>query len=174
MKSAVMVAALALFVILTAGLTGCASGQAQETVNVAQAVVLPLVDEPDPAMALSKIYEDITIPEVQYAADSDLLDRFLLDPALLDDYEVNFTNGRYGIANVFILKPAQGENTKVRDALERIKLNIIKECERYDIYNASEIAQSAPIFEQNGYLIMLMVEDLNTARTIIDQYIPKT
>lgn len=155
-------------------LSACASSAQQETVNAAQAVVIPLVDAPDPAMALSKIYENIGVPEVHYAADSDLKERFMIDTALLEDYEVNYTTGRYGLANVFILKPVSDNMVKVRDALENVKLSCIKDYSHYDIYNASQIAQDATIFEQNGYIIMLMVENQEEARMIIDQYIPKT
>lgn len=62
---------------------------------------------------------------------------------------------------------------KVRDALEQVKLNRAKEFENYDVYDAHQIAQDAVIYEQGGYLIMLMLADTDAARDVIDQYIPK-
>ena len=92
-------------------------------------------------------------------------------------YTVWYTSGLYGIADVFILKPLPGAGEQelaiLREQLEQVKLNLSREVENYDIYNAYQIVQEAPIFEQGGYLIMLMVEDTDAARRAIDQYIPK-
>ena len=54
-----------------------------------------------------------------------------------------------------------------------MKLNRAKEFENYDVYDAHQIAQDAVIYEQGGYLIMLMLADTDAARDVIDQYIPK-
>ena len=88
-----------------------------------------------------------------------------------------YTSGLYGIADVFILQPPSDSDAQdlaiLREQLEQVRLNISREVENYDIYNAYQIVQEAPVFEQGGYLIMLMVEDTDAARQIIDQYIPK-
>ena len=50
----------------------------------------------------------------------------------------------------------------------------IREFTDYDIYNSTEISENALIFNQGGYIIMLMLEDNQAARTIIEEYIPNT
>lgn len=79
------------------------------------------------------------------------------------------------MADVFILKPSSPDDApKVREMLESVKLSRIKEFENYDVYDSYQIAQDAQIFEQGGYIIMLTLADTEGARSIIDQYIPRT
>ena len=63
--------------------------------------------------------------------------------------------------------------TKAMELVASSKLNRAKEFENYDVYDAHQIAQDAVIYEQGGYLIMLMLADTDAARDVIDQYIPK-
>lgn len=145
------------------------------TITTASAVILdPLVTEADPKTAMEKIYESVHVEDIAEADARELSRRFSIDTSLIDDFAVRYASGKYGIANVFILKPKADEDmSKLRDQLEQIKLSIVRECEHYDIYNSHQIAQDAPIFEQGGYLIMLMLADNDAARNVIDLYIPK-
>ena len=59
-------------------------------------------------------------------------------------------------------------------ALRERRDDRIREFENYDVYNSSAIAQGALIFERGGYVVMLMLEDNNSARAIIEKYIPET
>lgn len=43
----------------------------------------------------------------------------------------------------------------------------------YDVYNSSAIAENAVIFERGGYVVMLMLEDNDSARRIVERYIPE-
>lgn len=133
----------------------------------------PLVETADPETAIEKIYEAVDVRGVSDAGNDDLEDKFFIDTSLLDSYWVRFSSGDFGLADVFILKPSEGGEPKVRDMLEQVKLNRAKEFENYDVYDARRIAQDAVIYEQGGYLIMLMLEDTDAARAVIDQYIPK-
>ena len=45
--------------------------------------------------------------------------------------------------------------------------------DRYDVYNSASIAENALIFERGGYVVMLMLEDNDSARSIIEKYIPE-
>ena len=49
----------------------------------------------------------------------------------------------------------------------------IREFVNYDVYNSSAIAENAVIFERGGYVVMLMLEDNDSARRIIERYIPE-
>ena len=160
------------------GLPGCGQkAESTPTSSLHQDAVLPLVDQADPEQAMEAIYAEVEIRDVQQADDQILLEKFFIDPSQLESYTVWYTSGLYGIADVFILKPLPGAGEQelaiLREQLEQVKLNLSREVENYDIYNASQIVQEAPIFEQGGYLIMLMVEDTDAARRVIDQYIPK-
>lgn len=134
----------------------------------------PVVKEADPETALERIYEGNTVEGVSEASSSILSDRFFIPSNLLEDFHVRYSSGRFGVADVFILKPAPDSSAKVRDLLEQVKLSRIQEFESYDIYNAHQIAQNAQVFEQGGYTVLLMLEDNEKARNIIDRYIPKS
>ncbi len=133
---------------------------------------LPPVDEPDPKAAVEEIYRDIDVRGVRQAPKSVMENKFFFNLDDLDEYYVRYASGRFGVADVFILKPAEGKTPTVRETLEQVKINRIKEFENYDVYDSLRIANDAEIFEQGDYLIMLMVGDMNAARKIIDHYIP--
>lgn len=158
-------------------LAGCGQNGAVQPEELPEGANLPLVEEADPQRAVEEIYQSVEIRDVQAADDQTLLEKFFIDPAQLESYVVWYTSGLYGIADVFILQPPSDSDAQdlaiLREQLEQVRLNISREVENYDIYNAYQIVQEAPVFEQGGYLIMLMVEDTDAARQIIDQYIPK-
>lgn len=133
---------------------------------------LPPVDEPDPKTALEEIYRNIDVRGVGQAPKSVMENKFFFNVEDLDEYYVRYASGRFGVADVFILKPVEGKTPKVRETLEQVKINRIKEFENYDVYDSLRIANNAEIFEQGDYLIMLMVDDMDAARKIIDHYIP--
>ncbi|GKH48749.1 MULTISPECIES: DUF4358 domain-containing protein [Anaerotruncus] len=162
---------IALLCALLLCLTGCRSEGPGQDAAVESAG--PLVETAEPETAIEKIYENVTVRGLADASDDDLTDKFFLDVSMLDSYWVRFSSGDFGLADVFILKPSEGMEPKVRDALEQVKLNRAKEFENYDVYDAHQIAQDAVIYEQGGYLIMLMLADTDAARDVIDQYIPK-
>lgn len=133
----------------------------------------PVVSEADPEAALEEIYKKIDIMEMETADSKVLEELFFIDPGMLKEHYVRYSAGRYGLADTFILKPAEGQTDQLRELLEQIKLARAREFADYDIYNARQIAQDATIFEQGGFLVMLMLPDNDAAREIIDRYIPK-
>lgn len=134
----------------------------------------PLVTEADPKKAIERIYETVDVEDVMEADARDLARRFSIDTTLIDDFAARYASGKFGVANVFILKPKTEEDAaKIREQLEQIKLSIARECEHYDIYNSHQIAQDAQVFSQGGYVILLMLADNDAARNTIDLYIPK-
>ena len=160
-------------------LAGCqkqeAGGQAVTAVTNAGAVALnPIVTVADPAAAIEKIYEKVDIEDILEADARDLSRIFSIDTGLLESSFVRYASGKFGIADTFILKPKDpADIPKLREQLEQVKLSTAKECEHFDIYNSYEIAQNGQIFEQGGYLILLMVDESIGARSVIDLYIPK-
>lgn len=157
-------------------LSGC--GEATpETPALPQDVFRPVItdiEQIDIPQTIDEIYKTVTVKELTDADDQTLEEKFFIQTELLNDYYVRYSSGRYGLADVFFLKPASDDEIpQVREMLEKVKLNRAKEFEDYDIYNAHQIALDGQIFEQGGFVILLMLEDLDAARDIIDRYIPQ-
>ena len=83
-----------------------------------------------------------------------------------------YTKENYGVQDTYILRPVSGRESDVREALQRRQDDMIARYDDYDVYGAYEISRNGMIFEQGEYLVMLMHEDNEAVRSIIDQYIP--
>lgn len=177
--------AAACILILSLLLSGCGKETAKAAPQLMRAAPAPQslsssaigpkqapVEEADPEAAMEEIYEHIDIKGVESADDSVMEDKFFFSLNDLDEYYVRYSSGRYGVADVFILKPTEDEMPTVRETLEQVKINRIHEFENYDVYDSLRIANDAEIFEQGDYLIMLMVDDMDDARKIINHFIP--
>lgn len=165
-------AALCCFFAFCAVLSGC-SQTASETVQQPNEITVSASETPEPQKAIDEIYQNADTMGLYTGSDTILEDKFYIDPGLLEEYYVKYSNGRFGVADVFILKPKEDQLLQVRELLEQVKLSRVKEFENYDIHNSYQIAQDAEIFEQGDYLVMLMLEDNESARDIIDKYLPK-
>lgn len=168
MKRLIAVFCAALLLVPAAG-----CGKNKETRQQPNVAIRQVVETADPETALEKIYEQVEIRGLSDADAAVLQEKFFIDTTKLDDYYVRYSKGDFGLADVFILKPTEDEAPAVREMLEKVKLNRAAEFENYDIYNAHQIALDAPIIDQGGYLILLMLEDTQRAREIVDQYFPK-
>ena len=101
----------------------------------------------------------------------------------LDDVEkayVRYVETDFGADDVYIILPKDGEDENgnshhenVLAALRERKDDRIREFVNYDVYNSSAIAENAVIFERGGYVVMLMLEDNDSARRIVERYIPE-
>ena len=101
----------------------------------------------------------------------------------LDDVEkayVRYVETDFGADDVYIILPKDGEDQNgnshhenVLAALRERKDDRIREFVNYDVYNSSAIAENAVIFERGGYVVMLMLEDNDSARRIVERYIPE-
>ncbi|MEG1632267.1 MAG: DUF4358 domain-containing protein [Hydrogenoanaerobacterium sp.] len=122
------------------------------------------------------IYKDITITGQTNAIYSDLSDIFHLDSTMVEDYAARYTNGRYGVADVVILKLKNPDDTAQKEAvisgLEQRRDDRIAEFENYDVHDAFNIAKNAEVFTRGSYVILLMLADAEDAHTIILENIP--
>ena len=101
----------------------------------------------------------------------------------LDDVEkayVRYVETDFGADDVYIILPKDGEDENgnshhenVLAALRERKDDRIREFVNYDVYNSSAIAENAVIFERGGYVVMLMLEDNDSARRIVERYNPE-
>lgn len=167
-------AALLLTVWIGFGVTAC--GAAQPEQDEEQLLQVPAVSSmtADPEGAIEKIYENIDIKEIS-AADDTLMEETLgFDLSTIEEYYVRYSSGRYGLADIYIVRPVEEKYDAVREQLEEIKYNRIASTADYDVLDASKIARGAEIFQYGGYLIMLMLADNNAAEAVIETYIPST
>ncbi len=131
-----------------------------------------MATEADPQAALEEIYYDVQIMGVQEAT-SDILDeRFRIASELYTSADVRVADGRYGVADVFILKPAAGKEDELKEALEQVKLARIMEFKNYDIYNSLQLAEDGQIFTRGDYLVLIMIENPDQVREVIERHIP--
>ena len=95
-----------------------------------------------------------------------------LDP---DDYTsayVRYVETDFGADDVYIVLPKEGEDENGNSHRENI-IAQLREFANYDVYNSASIAENAVIFERGGYVVMLMLEDNDAARSIVERYIPE-
>ena len=122
---------------------------------------------------LEEDYFDVEIMGVQEATSEKLESEFGLDPSIWLSVHGRYTNGRFGIADVFMIRPRVGYEDEVREALETIKLSRMNLFRNFDVYNSLSIAENGSIYRRGDYYILLMIEDEERAREIISQYIPR-
>lgn len=98
------------------------------------------------------------------------------------DYEqayVRYVETDFGADDVYIVLPKEGKDEEGVSHRENILSQLrerkdfrTREFANYDVYNSASIAENALIFERGGYVVMLMLEDNDSARSIIEKYIP--
>lgn len=128
----------------------------------------------DPQTAVSKIYESFEEYDAENLT-SWRLDEFLgIKEADLKEYYGKISEPEEGLADVIIIRPKEAKREDVQLALSKYKERRMAEFENYDILDAYSIAQNAVIYDQGDYIILLMLADtdIDSARAIIDEYIP--
>ena len=115
----------------------------------------------------------IKIKDLKYAEREDLLSKFKISPDDVADFTISYAEGQYGISNVFLIKPVSSDKTEaIKQALRAVQEQYIQKTEKFDVYNSYKIAQNAVVYVQGQYVVMLMLEDNDAAKNIIDKYIP--
>ena len=99
------------------------------------------------------------------------------------DYEqayVRYVETDFGADDVYIVLPKECKDEEGVSHRENILSQLrerkdfrTREFANYDVYNSASIAENALIFERGGYVVMLMLEDNDSARSIIEKYIPE-
>ncbi len=126
-----------------------------------------------PEEALTEIYFDVDILGVEEVTSQVLEDKFGLDPAHWLSVYGRYTNGRFGIADVFLIRPRPGHEDEVRECLETIKLSRMNLFRNFDVYNAYSLAENGSIYQRGDYYILLMIEDEERVRGILRNYLPR-
>ncbi len=129
-------------------------------------------DPQGPEQAITDIYFNVSIMGVQDATPQRLEDDFGIDPSIYTSLYGKYTDGRFGIADVIIMRPKAGKEDEVREALQTIKLSRMSLFQNYDIYNSYSIAENGIIYQRGDYTILLMIDNDEAVQEIIDSYIP--
>ena len=129
------------------------------------------VEVDNPEAAIEEIYSEITINGIEDIDEEILTDKFEINMDDVDQYWAKYSAKNYGVSDMFIIKPIEGSEENIEEAFESIKKIRIEEFTNYDVYNSLEITKKSVIYTQGDYIIMLMLEDNNRAKEIINKYI---
>lgn len=130
----------------------------------------------DPEAAIKSIYSglDISLGLVTptYAEVEEVIGLNLDD---IDEFYIRYVDPDFGASDVYIIKPKATDKSKenVLTALRERKDSRIMEFANYDVYDSAAISEDAIIFERGNYAVMLMLADNESARKVIEQYIPE-
>lgn len=134
----------------------------------------------DLSRLVDEIYSITDMGELTAASVSKVTDKTVLT----EQYYLNLDNvlamdvrsaeGKYGVADVAIIRAAEGKGDEIMESLERRKDDRINEFSNYDVYESYSIAMNADIYQTGELVVMLMINDeaKSEARTLIDSYLP--
>ena len=126
-----------------------------------------------PEEALTEIYFDVDILGVEEVTSQVLVDRFGLDDSHWSSVYGRYTNGRFGIADVFLIRPRPGHEDEVRECLETIKLARMNLFRNFDVFGAYSLAENGSIYQRGDYYILLMIDNEDRVREILRNYLPR-
>lgn len=161
-----------LFLIFMLIFTGCGNRVQPTAAPVSSPAVKEAVTVAKPQEAVDAIYASLESYEAEPIRYIDLEEQLGIKPSSVSGYYGKISDPNEGLADVAILLPKDQERESVSLALSKYKEKRMKEFENYDILDAYAIAQNAVIYEQGGYIIMLMLSENDAVRKIIDGYIP--
>lgn len=134
----------------------------------------PVQQDPDPEGAMQAIYTSLDKDMgLRIADEKDMEEVMGFDLEAIDEYYVRYMTSDFGASDVYIIKPKEDMTDAVREDLKEWQEHRIREFMEYDIYNSTEISENAVIFTRGEYLVMLMLEDNDAARAIVEEYIPE-
>lgn len=134
----------------------------------------------DLSKLVDEIYSLADMGELTAASVSKVTDKTVLT----EQYYLNLDNvlamdvrsaeGKYGVADVAIIRAAEGKGDEIMESFERRKDDRINEFSNYDVYESYSIAMDADIYQTGELVVMLMINDeaKSEARTLIDSYLP--
>ena len=134
----------------------------------------------DISVIVDEIYESLDISEltkesVIKAEDKTFIEeQFYLNLKNVVSYDIRYAEGKYGVADVAVIRVKEGKAGEVMDSLENRKDDRISEFRNYDVYDSYDIAFKSEIYYEGELVIMLMLseEDKANAKEIINYYIP--
>ncbi len=134
----------------------------------------------DISLVVDGIYANLDISKLTSQSVSKITDetvlteQYYLDLEKVISYDVRSAEGKYGVADVAIIRVKEGHAIEVMDSLELRKDDRINEFLNYDVYDSYSIAMEAEIYQAGELVIMLMLseDDKTVAKELIDHYLP--
>ncbi len=134
-----------------------------------------VVNIADPQAAIDEIYSNIERQTgLQDANIQDVTKVIGISKKQFDEYYIRYMDADFGASDVYIIKPKEGMEDSVCQSLKDWQEKRSRHFKGYDIYNSYSISENAVIFIRGDYVVMLMLEDNDSAREIIEKYIPET
>lgn len=134
----------------------------------------------DLSLVADEIYEssdlsELTRQSVSAVTDETVLsEQYYLDLSKVVSFEIRSAEGKYGVADVALIRAEEGAGDEIAESLEKRKDDRINEFLRYDVYDSYETALDAEIFQSGEMVIMLMLseDDKASAFEILYSYLP--
>ncbi len=176
MKRVLIIIFLVVFYLALANMQGCSSYEMSDNPVIETtlaAKTTPEVATSGPENAVKEIFFQSEIMGLHDLDETVLQERFDISPELYTEYYGKYADGRYGVSDIFILRPAEGREAELKEALEQVKIARINEFQNYNIYNALENAEDALIFNRGDYMVMVMTNDAEGVKELIGKYLPE-
>lgn len=132
----------------------------------------------DPS-AMEKVLEEIykDVPELLWDSvttptETEIEEVLRLSLSNIDDAYIRYSSGSFGLADLYVIKPASARLYELKRELEDLRLRRVEEFEQYDVYDALSIAQSAEVVEVGNYVVLLMMSDEEHALELLKPIIP--
>jgi len=165
---------LLLALLLTFSMTACGSAEEPESPSEELPAEETMITEADPQAAIDEIYIDFERTNgLRNATYKEVEDVMGFDLDTIEEYYIRYMETDYGASDVYIIKAKEGQEETVRQAMKDWQEARVRTFIGYDIYNSTSISENAVIFQRGDYLVMLMLEDNDSARTIVEKYIPE-
>lgn len=176
LKKRIFVLFLALILVIS-----CFCGCSNE--NEAETEINPdefSYDMLDLSIVVNEIYKKLEITDlvkkslVKVTDETFVEEQYYLDLDNVVSYEIRYADGRYGTADVAIIRVKEGKTEGVMSSLENRKDDRINEFRNYDVYDSYSIAMNAEIYQEGELVIMLMLseDDKISAKETINYYLP--
>jgi hypothetical protein len=158
--------------------TGCVSfpdgaTPASVTADSVEVSVREVAEVADPQGAIEEIYASLEEYSAQRLDTEAIFEIMGITGYQTEESYVYYSDPKSGLADIAIIKPSGNSKDVIREGLYSFKDQRIREFENYNILDAYTIAQDSLIYDQGEYVILLMLEDNEAAKTIIDYYIPQ-
>ena len=154
-----------LALLLMFSMTACGSadkaGNSEEELSAEETVL----SEADPKAAIEEIYANFERTNgLRNATYKEVEDVMGFDLDTIEEHHIRYMETDYGASDVYIIKPKEGQEETVRQAMKDWQEARVRTFIGYDIYNSTSISENAVIFQRGDYLVMLMLDDNDSAR----------